>query len=230
MVKILTPLTPRFWSKVNKGSSCWTWIGGKTATGYGCFYLNGKLRLAHRVSWEAAYGKIPPRLTIDHLCRNPSCVRPDHLEVVTIRENIRRGNGWSARNARKTHCPQGHPLISSNLSIPDLPGRKCLTCRRDYDRRRYQVRRKNPAWVKHMRQLGLRWYYAHLKHCRNRNSETARRWRIAHPDKNRANSLRHYYKHRADILKKKKALYKSMHPTPPQTPVRPSRSLPRTIL
>ena len=48
-------------------------------------------------------------------CRNPACVNPDHLEPVSIRENLLRGVGPSAQHAKKTHCPAGHSYAGKNL-------------------------------------------------------------------------------------------------------------------
>lgn len=80
----------RFWARVEIGV-CWTWIGS-TDRGYGVFGAQGRYFRAHRWAWEALVGPIPEGLHLDHLCRNPSCVNPDHLEPVTQAENIRRGH------------------------------------------------------------------------------------------------------------------------------------------
>lgn len=42
--------------------------------------------------YEQEVGPIPEGLAIDHLCRQTSCVRPDHLEAVTYAENLHRSN------------------------------------------------------------------------------------------------------------------------------------------
>jgi hypothetical protein len=70
-------------------------------------------------------------LTLDHLCRNKACVNPAHLEPVTNRENVLRGVGLSAENARKTHCKRGHPLSGDNVVV-SKGGRKrrCVACER----------------------------------------------------------------------------------------------------
>lgn len=73
-----------------------------------------KLVLAHRIAYTNRYGEIPPDLVIDHLCRNGLCVNPEHLEAVTNVENILRGEGAPAKNARKTHCKNGHELSAEN--------------------------------------------------------------------------------------------------------------------
>jgi hypothetical protein len=80
----------RFWPKVNKGETCWLWQGA-VATGYGVFNAgSGKAVYAHRFAYEELVGPIPNGLTLDHLCRTPRCVNPEHLEPVTQAENSRR--------------------------------------------------------------------------------------------------------------------------------------------
>jgi hypothetical protein len=102
-------LTERFWEKISKDEhGCWLWTAGRNSCGYGLFWYNGHYELAHRVSYSEHRGEIPEGLQIDHLCRVRSCVCPDHLEIVTSRENTMRGVGISADNHRKTICPRGH--------------------------------------------------------------------------------------------------------------------------
>lgn len=74
----------RFWSKVDTSGDCWTWKAWTDANGYGSFRGRG----AHRASWEIANGPIPPKMLVDHICRNPSCVRPDHLRLATHKQNL----------------------------------------------------------------------------------------------------------------------------------------------
>ena len=125
-------MTPakRFWAKVDKidaaPDACWQWLGTKS-DGYGRFSIGSKRIYAHRFAYELLIGPIPDGLTLDHLCRNRACVKPQHVEPVPMRTNILRGNGRSARNAVKAHCPQGHPYSGSNLYIWSK-WRYCLTC------------------------------------------------------------------------------------------------------
>lgn len=113
------PRLPRaelFWTKVDKADGCWLWRGSIGKNGYG-YFCRGPKRLAHRYAYELLVGIIPYGLTLDHLCRNTGCVNPGHLEAVTIRENTLRGEGPSAVNAKKTHCPRGHEYNSENTYL-----------------------------------------------------------------------------------------------------------------
>lgn len=94
------PVPRPFWSYVFfHEDGCWEWTGAKTAAGYGQF--TRRKEYAHRHAYEDLVGPIPEGLVIDHLCRNPSCVNPDHLEPVTQRENIRRGTSPLADRVEK---------------------------------------------------------------------------------------------------------------------------------
>ena len=136
----------RFYSKVEKGETCWIWKGAKHPQGYGVFRSQGRLILAHRFSYMLAKGPLLPRKEIDHLCQNPSCVNPGHLELVTRHENIIRGVGpavTAARQRSKTHCPKGHRYDLINTQFRKDGRRRCRECRRLEDVKRRPFRR---AW------------------------------------------------------------------------------------
>lgn len=124
----------RFWSYVDKSADngCWLWTGTLDSSGYGRFAGNKQKHSAHRFSFELANGSITETLTLDHLCRVRACVNPAHLEAVSNRENVLRGQGLTAVNARKTHCPRGHPYSGTNLVVYSTPSgrrvRKCRAC------------------------------------------------------------------------------------------------------
>lgn len=133
------PALERFLEKTSPTpSGCIECTGGLNGVGCGQFY-EGKSEsnrtgkgYAHRWSYEHYVGPIPAGLHLDHLCRNPKCVNPEHLEPVTIKENLLRGIGPSARNAAKTHCPVGHPYSPENTYInPNQGQRICRSCGRD---------------------------------------------------------------------------------------------------
>lgn len=108
---------------------CWEWAGQRDRRGYGRFDFRSEHAQAHRLVYELFVGPVPHGLVLDHLCRNPPCVNPDHLEPVDNRENILRGTAPTALNAVKTECKWGHPLEGDNLLLrPD--GRECRTCAR----------------------------------------------------------------------------------------------------
>ncbi len=129
----------RFWEKVDTAGDCWNWTASKTPAGYGRFKIDGKMKRAHRVAYEMLVGEIPEGLVIDHLCRNTSCVRPDHLEPVTNAENIRRGD-TGKNNAIKTHCKHGHPFDEVNTYITSDGWRQCRACHREGERTRRESR------------------------------------------------------------------------------------------
>lgn len=123
------------------------WDSGRRANEY-----------AHRVAWVHEHGTlIPANLTIDHVhareCRSRACCNPVHIELVTIGENVRRGTGPTAANARKTTCDHGHPLEGYNVYI-HKGKRQCQTCRREHTRRAQRATRaRNPGMVRERQRL-----------------------------------------------------------------------------
>ena len=115
---------------------CWFWLGAKGAAGYGNLKYKQRTIPAHRAAYETFVGPIPEGLHIDHLCRQPGCINPEHLEPVTKRENERRG----IRGLLTTHCPAGHAYDEANTYYYGEQ-RHCRTCRRDRARRYYHEQR-----------------------------------------------------------------------------------------
>ena len=133
----------RFLSKIEKTDFCWNWKASKDKEGYGYFWDHKTLK-AHRFSYELFKDKIPNNLQIDHLCRNPSCVNPNHLEIVTSKENTYRGNSFQGINSRKIHCIRNHPLSGNNLYVRPNNSRVCRICQRLSDRKHRQKIKSNP--------------------------------------------------------------------------------------
>lgn len=130
------PAEERFWEKVEKTDGCWLWRGSINALGYGNFCpTRARTVKAHRFAYEALIGPIPEGCDLDHVrargCTNRHCVNPAHLEPVSHRENIRRGDSPSSRNGRKTHCVNGHEFTPENIYYrPDNGARQCRECAR----------------------------------------------------------------------------------------------------
>ena len=83
-------LADRFWPRVEKGPNCWEWTGARGSSGYGQISSGGprpSALYAHRVSYELAVGPIPEGMQIDHTCHNSACVNPEHLRIVTLKQN-----------------------------------------------------------------------------------------------------------------------------------------------
>jgi transposase len=124
----------RFFEKVDKTDECWEWLGTRCSHGYCRLYFNGRMQGAHRAGYELIVGQIPDGLELDHLCRNPPCVNPAHLEPVTHWENMRRSETPAAVNLVKTHCIRGHEFTPENTRVRAgrVAGqRTCRICERD---------------------------------------------------------------------------------------------------
>lgn len=136
-------LLERFLDKIdfpNSDDGCWQW-NSTMSLGYGQV-KRPKTRQwvsAHRYAHEQWVGPIPKGLVIDHLCHNPGCVNPNHLEAVTHQENLRRGRPGGERR-RYNLCPQGHPYDEANTYHHPNGLRRCRICINRYQRS-YRIKR-----------------------------------------------------------------------------------------
>lgn len=124
-------LAARLEAKIERdpNSGCWLWAGADNGGGYGKISVGHSGRLyAHRASYELARGPIAAGLHLDHLCRTPACVNPQHLEPVTNAENCRRGKA-SALRPEQQMCVRGHQL-SVTRYIDSQGHRQCRECLR----------------------------------------------------------------------------------------------------
>lgn len=107
---------------------CWIWRLWTTHEGYGKVSIKRnrvvRSQLAHRWVWEQTKGLIPQGMQLDHLCRQPSCVNPDHMEVVTNAENARRGSttklDWDkVREIRRLIADEGviHRVLAERYGV-----------------------------------------------------------------------------------------------------------------
>jgi hypothetical protein len=136
MTGLFVQVGPQSVGYIADGNGCWIWTGGTTGhrAAYGTMKVRGKRVMAHRYLFEKARGPIPQGMEMDHLCRNPSCVNPSHLEAVTHKENMNRGNAPSAIAKRTGLCPKGHQLEGRNLFIRKNGKRTCMECKRATER------------------------------------------------------------------------------------------------
>lgn len=153
-VRIKEKIKDRFWKSVSIGEDCWNWNGTVTPFGYGSFSFLNRSRPAHRISYIFKYGKIPNGLVLDHLCRNPGCVNPDHLEPVTHFENAYRGIPGLRRAVQI--CERGHRYTSENTkwkveNVKWKRGRECRICRhiRDHATRASRCKGCRHAGIRH---------------------------------------------------------------------------------
>ncbi len=131
---MLTPAHERVLRRVQRErNGCWVFPGADNGRGYGIVGLPGRrMAYAHRVVYEALVGTIPQGLQIDHLCRNRRCVNPDHLQVVTARENLLRGDSPAMRAHSRGECTRGHKVNEKNTYFrPDGRYGWCRICTRE---------------------------------------------------------------------------------------------------
>jgi hypothetical protein len=132
----------RFWPKVQGGdvTTCWIWTASRTRSGYGRFSISaGKWMTAHRWAYEALIAPVPDGLDLDHLCRTRACINPWHLDPVTRKVNLSRGDHWWNG---KTHCAHGHELTEANAYRTPDGHRECRVCRLAATRRHAPKKRE----------------------------------------------------------------------------------------
>lgn len=150
---MLQTIEMRFWQKVDVCGPipahrpdlgpCWIWTAGLNAYGYGAFNTPGFQWKAHRFAYELLVGRIPEGKQLDHTCHNGDpdcpgsrrclhrrCVNPFHLEPVTHRENLLRGQTVTASKAAQTHCIWGHEFTPENTRVRKNGTRNCRVCDR----------------------------------------------------------------------------------------------------
>ncbi len=143
----------RFVNKVSPEpmSGCWLWTGCiNPVSGYGHFRVasTGHPTPAHRAALTLLAGVQLPvgrtsRFHVDHLCRNRACVNPDHLEIVTARENTSRARrvlgNWNVRRHRTGGvCKYGHLWVTENIYASPDGSRHCRICQADRSRAHLQ--------------------------------------------------------------------------------------------
>lgn len=127
-------------------NDCWNFTGHISKSGYGKLRIKNKVVYAHRYYYENLKGKIPQNLQLDHLCRNRSCVNPDHLEIVDSKTNTMRSPiAIASINLKKIKCKNGHDYNKKNtlwIKTKTGKGRVCLICKRSRENNRYHMKTK----------------------------------------------------------------------------------------
>lgn len=116
--------------RIDDATNCHIWTGHVGQNGYGQFWDGSKVRGAHVVGYEISKGLLPEGTEPDHKCRNRACVNGHHMDAVTRRENLLRGNTIPAKKAGQTHCEQGHAFTPEN-TYHTKNGRSCRICRKN---------------------------------------------------------------------------------------------------
>lgn len=126
-------------TRVSIENECWIWTGYSKPIGRnpeGSRYGRFSGIYAHVLVYVSLVGEVPEGMELDHLCRKTLCVNPAHLQPVIHRENVLRGEGHTAKNARKTKCPNGHAYTKKNTRLYTSPqgqiARICRAC--EYER------------------------------------------------------------------------------------------------
>jgi hypothetical protein len=144
----------RFLAKIDiRGpDDCWLWTACRNRGGYGRFGFERKVHFSHRIAYMWSKGELPDDLTIDHFkCDNPPCNNPRHLKKATMGENGLRSSNFAAQNARKTHCPAGHPYKGRNLIRPHRRTwreRVCRICRNAWHKNYKRHKRAEQGYVR----------------------------------------------------------------------------------
>lgn len=134
-----------FVQRINKTECCWLWSGSLTDGGYGKIgHSKYRDALAHRIAYELFKGPIPKGKQLDHLCRIRACVNPLHLEPVTLKQNVFRGVGITAKNRLKTSCCRGHDFTKENTSFTEEGHRVCKMCANIRSKKFYHLKSPTP--------------------------------------------------------------------------------------
>lgn len=127
---------------IDKSSGCWEWQGAIDQQGYGLLWFKKRTERIHRVMYSAYVEPIPRGIKerrfnqIDHKCKNPKCCNPKHLQMITQKENVLKGESIVAINFRKNECKYGHVLVKEKIRNR----RYCPTC--DYNRHKVILSQK----------------------------------------------------------------------------------------
>ena len=138
------PILERIMAKVIRVGKCLFWTGATNGHGYGVILAEGQPRrmiYVHRAIFEAINGPIINNKVLDHLCRNRNCCNIEHLEAVTHRENLFRGEAPNWKTTRTKICKRGHYIDGKNVQQATDGRFRCRICtiQRKRWRRKYNI-------------------------------------------------------------------------------------------
>lgn len=125
-------------------TGCWLWLRS-LVRGYGqctSTFEGKRENVAHRLAYRLLRGPIPVDCELDHLCRQRSCINPDHLEAVSHRVNSLRGQAPTICLYHQNRCSHGHSFTPDNTLYYRGGIRYCRACIRDRGRERYRAKRR----------------------------------------------------------------------------------------
>lgn len=142
-----------FISRTKKTRSCWLWTGPRDFNGYGDAYISKDKKKtltmkAHRLSYIFFVGEISKGKVIMHVCDNRQCVNPAHLREGSTRDNVldcvTKGRHRN-QNTGRAICKNGHKLSGTNVRLELGRFRRCMICKKEYQRRYDREQRNKQA-------------------------------------------------------------------------------------
>lgn len=136
---------------INKENNCWEWGGTINTGGYGIFNIKEKGYRTHRLTYSLFIGNADVNLLIDHICRNRSCCNPEHLRLVTHKENVTENSESVASiNKNRINCKNGHEFNDK---------RRCKTCLKERSAKRRLKLKDTLKYREQFKKSSKEYYY-----------------------------------------------------------------------